>query len=577
MAVNLKNHRCSQVQANRRLFAVASPFKLSSLQHLPALQQPPTMSVLYLDHFNLSADPFRITPDTAFFFSGGQRGDFLEALVVASMHDEGIVSVVGEIGMGKTMLSRMLLERLRLLPCDTVYLANPVFDRDEILEAIARDLMPAPPRGNRTHTLAILESALLERHAQGRRVVVVIDEAHSMPGATLEEIRLLSNLETSHHKLLKMVLFGQPELDELLNSPRLRQVKDRISHRFELQPFNAQEACSYLTFRLQKAGWQGGDLFDAASHKLLVQASEGRTRKLNMLADKSMLAAYAEGLPLIGIEQVRRAVGDSLPQLKKRLPEPVHAAHPTPTPERKTFKSNTVLALGVLAILGLGYAVGYGTRQKDHSVPVQANVPAASKPQAASRQIAADPLTTPSAASSAPADLAAPGSPHTMASARVEPTVTAASSLSATASPSAIALPASASPVSALLLSQLRDNSLEIRTQATNSFFAAQSDRGFTVQVLAQRAPRQAEVIGVAQKIQAELDALAVQAGKPAPNIPVLVHDRLYQNVLFHAVYVGHFENREDALRFIETSSPTVRRYKPVVRSLEAIRKETAS
>ncbi len=574
MAVNLKNHRCSQVQANRRLFAVASPFKLSSLQHLPALQQPPTMSVLYLDHFNLSADPFRITPDTAFFFSGGQRGDFLEALVVASMHDEGIVSVVGEIGMGKTMLSRMLLERLRLLPCDTVYLANPVFDRDEILEAIARDLMPAPPRGNRTHTLAILASALLERHAQGRRVVVVIDEAHSMPGATLEEIRLLSNLETSHHKLLKMVLFGQPELDELLNSPRLRQVKDRISHRFELQPFNAQEACSYLTFRLQKAGWQGGDLFDAASHKLLVQASEGRTRKLNMLADKSMLAAYAEGLPLIGIEQVRRAVGDSLPQFQRRSPEPLPATQAPRTPEYKTFKSNAMWVLGVLAILGLGYAVGYGARPQDHGAPVQASVPAASKLQAVSRQPAATPLTAPSAAGSAPADLAAPGSRQTVAPLRMASAATAAPSLPATANPIATA---SAAPVSALLLSQLRDSSLEIRAQATNSFFAARSDRGFTVQVLAQRAPRQAEVMGVAQKIQAELDALAVQAGKPAPEVPVLVHDRLYQNVLFHAVYIGHFENREDALRFIETSSPTVRRYKPVVRSLEAIRKETAS
>lgn len=527
------------------------------------------MSVLYLDHFNLSADPFRITPDTAFFFSGGQRGDFLEALVVASMHDEGIVSVVGEIGMGKTMLSRMLLERLRLLPCDTVYLANPVFDRDEILEAIARDLMPAPPRGNRTHTLAILESALLERHAQGRRVVVVIDEAHSMPGATLEEIRLLSNLETSHHKLLKMVLFGQPELDELLSSPRLRQVKDRISHRFELQPFNAQEACSYLTFRLQKAGWQGGDLFDAASHKLLVQASEGRTRKLNMLADKSMLAAYAEGVPLIGIEQVRRAVGDSLPQLKKRSPEPVATAETPRTPALRELKSNAILALGVLGILTLGYAVGYGVRPKDNSAPVQANVPVASKLQAASSQPATAPLTAPSA----------PGSPQTMATLKMVSAAAAAPFLPATANPTATAAatPASAAPVSALLLSQLRDSSLEIRVQATNSFFAAQADRGFTVQVLAQRAPRQAEVMGVAQKIQAELDTLAVQTDKPAHNIPVLMHDRLYQNVLFHAVYVGHFENREDALRFIETSSPTVRRYKPVVRSLEAIRKETAS
>ena len=546
------------------------------------------MSVLYLDHFNLSADPFRITPDTAFFFSGGQRGDFLEALVVASMHDEGIVSVVGEIGMGKTMLSRMLLERLRLLSADTVYLANPVFDRDEILEAIARDLMPTPPCGNRTHTLAILESALLERYAQGRRVVVVIDEAHSMPSATLEEIRLLSNLETSHHKLLKIVLFGQPELDELLNSPRLRQVKDRISHRFELQPFNAQEASSYLTFRLQKAGWQGGDLFDAASHKLLLQTSEGRTRKLNMLADKAMLAAYAEGVPRVGIAQVLRAVGDNLPQLKKRASEAEPAALTPRTSRHSTLKLATLLSLGLLATLGLGYTAGYGARQKDQNLPLQASALPASKSQAASREPAVDSLAKP-----APITLAstAPSSPKSVASAiasaspstGIAATVAVAPALAPVASPSALAVSpktATAPPpikAPALLLSQLRDSSLSIRAQATNGFFAAQSVHGFTVQVLAQRAPKEAEVMGVAQKIQAELDALAVQAGKPASDIPVLMHDRLYQNVLFHAVYVGHFENREGALQFIESSSATVRRYKPVVRSLEAIRKETAS
>ncbi|MDP3411761.1 MAG: AAA family ATPase, partial [Polaromonas sp.] len=278
------------------------------------------MSVLYLDHFSLAADPFRITPDTEFFFTGGQRGDILEGLIVAAMHDEGIVSVVGEIGMGKTMLSRMLLERLRPLPCDTVYLANPVFDRDEILGAIAHDLMAEPPQGNRAHMLAALEAVLIERYSQGRRVVVVIDEAHSMPATTLEEIRLLSNLETTQNKLLKIVLFGQPELDELLDAPQLRQVKDRISHRFELQPLNADEASAYLRFRLHKAGWQGGELFDTEALKLLVQASGGRTRRLNMLADKSLLAAYAEGVSQVGAEQVSRAVGDSLPKTGRNAP-----------------------------------------------------------------------------------------------------------------------------------------------------------------------------------------------------------------------------------------------------------------
>lgn len=528
------------------------------------------MSVLYLDHFNLSADPFRITPDTAFFFTGGQRGDFLEGLVVASMHDEGIVSVVGEIGMGKTMLSRMLLERLRLLPCDTVYLANPVFDRDEILEAIARDLMPAPERGNRAQTLAILESALLERYARGRRVVVVIDEAHSMPAATLEEIRLLSNLETSHHKLLKIVLFGQPELDELLNSTRLRQVKDRISHRFELQPFNAQEACSYLTFRLQKAGWQGEDLFDAAAHKLLVQASEGRTRKLNMLADKSMLAAYAEGVTRIGLEQVRRAVGDDMPNSKRYVPV-ASAAVEKPARQLNSPKI-ALVALGLVATMGVGYGLGagYGTRWTQ-------GLPALSTPPATAASTPQTPAASAKPASSiaSPADQALEAGPSPAAEVQAS-AVPAPLPTASEAAPPATAV-SLATVVAQSLMAQLRDPSMAVRMRATDAFIASPDNNGFTLQVLSQRAPSEPEVMVVAKKIQFALDDAAAQAGLAQSEIVVLVHNRVYQKQLFHALYVGHFESRQAALQFIESSLPALKRYKPVVRSLEAIRKEPVS
>lgn len=314
------------------------------------------MSVLYLNYFNLTTDPFRMTPDTEFFFAGGQRGDILEGLIVASMHDEGIVSVVSEIGMGKTMLSRMLLERLRQLPADTVYLPNPVFDRGEILGAIARDLMQEPPQGNRTQMLAALELVLLERYSRGRRVVVVIDEAHSMPATTLEEIRLLSNLETTQNKLIKIVLFGQPELDVLLDAPQLRQVKDRISHRFELQLFSVADASAYLMFRLHKAGWKGGELFDAGALKLLAHASEGRTRKLNRLADKSMLAAYAQGVPQVGVEQVRRAASDSLSKAKRATA----SGHQHAGRNSSAWRKWLLVSIGLLLALGAGYALGTG-------------------------------------------------------------------------------------------------------------------------------------------------------------------------------------------------------------------------
>lgn len=519
------------------------------------------MSVLYLDHFGLSTDPFRITPDTGLFFTGGQRGDILEGLIVASMHDEGIVSVVGEIGMGKTMLSRMLLERLRPLPSDTVYLANPVFDRDEILGAIARDLMPEPPQGNRAHMLAALESVLIERYSQGRRVVVVIDEAHSMPATTLEEIRLLSNLETTQNKLLKIVLFGQPELDELLAAPQLRQVKDRISHRFELQPLDAQDASAYLMFRLHKAGWKGGELFDAAALRLLVQASEGRTRKLNMLADKSMLAAYAEGVPQVGIDQVRRAVGDSLPTTRRAM---LFAANTASGNSAGLWRRFAPAGFGVLVALGVGYLLGSG-RGPDRSERTAMTQPVTPLvPEAASRP--SDSLP-PSASKRVPADQAAPG-PALAAAVAAAPSsspVPRAVSAAPDSSPSVARNTSIAEPA---LVARLKDSSLAVRMQATDEFMAKPSSKGFTVQLLSQRAPRDAEVLAMANEVQAALD------GTAQPAVPVLVHNRLYQRQLSHALYAGHFETRADALEFIQSAPAAIRRYNPVVRSLDAIRKE---
>ena len=493
------------------------------------------MSVLYLNHFNLSIDPFRITPDTEFFFTGGQRGDILEGLIVASLHDEGIVSVVGEIGMGKTMLSRMLLERLRSLPSDTVYLANPVFDRGEILGAIARDLMPEPPQGSRTQILEALEAVLIERYAQGRRVVVVVDEAHSMPASTLEEIRLLSNLETTQHKLIKIVLFGQPELDVLLDAPQLRQVKDRISHRFELQPFSAAEASAYLMFRLHKAGWKGGELFDAAALKLLAQASEGRTRKLNMLADKSMLAAFAQGVSQVGVEQVRRAASDSLPQAKR----PALAIKKPPAHITSAWLQRLPMSFGLLAALGLGYAAGAGALPDRFS-------------QVMSLQWAA---------------MLSPGKD-------AQPLDSAAETLAAAAAaPEAVPVPVpEAEPVP--LVSPLRAESLAQRKRATDNFMALPANQGFTVQLISLRARREAEMLALAQAVQTELDAVAIEAGAAQSDVPVLVHDRFYQRQIYQVMYVGHFESRPAALQFMRSSPSVLSPYKPVVRTLDSIRKE---
>lgn len=252
------------------------------------------MSSLYLDHFGLSKPPFQITPDLDFFFSGGRRGDILAALLHVAAHDEGIITLVAEVGSGKTLLARLMISRLGPEVC-AVYLANPCFSRDEIIVAIARDLGLTELGGSIEGKLAALHQELLRRHAAGQRVLLVIDEAHAMPVESLEEVRLLSNLETGQHKLVNIMLFGQPELDDLLADPRLRQVRDRVIHRFELQPLQAEEATAYIDHRLRAAGWHGARLISATGLARLVKASDGRARRINLLADKALLAAYAQG------------------------------------------------------------------------------------------------------------------------------------------------------------------------------------------------------------------------------------------------------------------------------------------
>ena len=265
---------------------------------------------MYLDHFGLREAPFRITPHTEFFYFGANRGATLEALIYAITRDEGIVKVSGEVGSGKTMLCRMLLERL---PdnVETVYLANPSLSRDEILQAIAEELHAPLPEGRSQLLLRALQERLIEIYSAGRQVVVMIDEAHAMPAETLEEIRLLSNLESNRHKLLHIVLFGQPELDQHLRQIAMRPLKERITHNFALEPLRRNDIASYLMFRMRAAGYRGPDLFTAGAVERISRASEGLTRRINILADKALLAAFADGRHLIDKKQVDAAIRDA--------------------------------------------------------------------------------------------------------------------------------------------------------------------------------------------------------------------------------------------------------------------------
>jgi len=329
---------------------------------------------MYLNHFGLDEPPFRITPHTDFFFGGANRGATLEALLYAITNDEGIVKVSGEVGSGKTMLCRVLMERL---PghVDTILLSNPSLTREEILYAIADELKMDVGKGRQPLLLRMLQDHLIRLYSQDRRVVVLIDEAHAMPQETLEQIRLLSNLESSHSKLLQIVLFGQPELDEHLSMPHMRPLKERITHSFRLEPLLRSDVEAYLDFRMRAAGYRGPNVFAPHAVRRIAKASEGLTRRVNILADKSLLAAFADDEHGITARHVNRAIRDS------------EFYHP-PVSRTKIGLAAGGVAAGLALGLGLHYLL---SPSAPRAAPAQ---PAASAPPV--------PVTEPRSAAKAP-------------------------------------------------------------------------------------------------------------------------------------------------------------------------------
>ncbi|MBF0382527.1 MAG: AAA family ATPase [Magnetococcales bacterium] len=266
---------------------------------------------MYYEHFGLNDNPFRNTPDTRVFFTGGKRGAILEALEYAISQGEGILKVVGEVGSGKTTICRMLETRLAE-NVETVFLANPSLTPENIFHAIAVDLrIPHPVDSDKLLVMQLLHEYLLKKHSENKQVVVLVEEAQGMPLATLEEIRLLSNLETRQSKLLQLVLFGQPELDVNLSEPSIRQLRERISYQFYLSPFAQDEVQEYLMFRLRGAGYRGPNPFSTGAMKKIRKLSNGLSRRINLLADKSLLAAFIEKQDSVAAKHVEKAAAES--------------------------------------------------------------------------------------------------------------------------------------------------------------------------------------------------------------------------------------------------------------------------
>jgi MSHA biogenesis protein MshM len=265
---------------------------------------------MYLAHFGLTQPPFGITPDTEFVYPGESHLEALNLLHVALASGEGFIKVVGEIGTGKTLLCRKFLAELGP-EWKAAYLPNPQMEPRAFLLEVADDLGTAEGAPEAAHVVKRLNHRLLDLARAGKKVVLCIDEAQTMPRLTLESLRLLSNLETEKRKLLHIILFGQPELDEMLDAHSARQLKQRIVFHYQLRRLGSEEVGNYVEQRLRIAGYSGEPLFSSGAMKALHHHSDGTARLVNILAHKSLFALFGEGGNKVEARHVLTAAADT--------------------------------------------------------------------------------------------------------------------------------------------------------------------------------------------------------------------------------------------------------------------------
>ncbi|MFA5171364.1 MAG: AAA family ATPase [Sulfuriferula sp.] len=273
---------------------------------------------MYLEHFGLREFPFTLTPDTSYFLASQHYQAALNTLLVAIHTGEGFIKITGEVGTGKTLLCRQFLDQLearnqtQTSQFITAYIPNPYLTPHSLMLSIADELGLSIPADTDQHfLLKAINLALLDFARQGKQVIVCLDEAQAMPIETLEALRLLTNLETEKRKLLQIVLFGQPELDQKLQNNSIRQLNQRITFHYQLQALTLAELKHYVAYRLQVAAHQGQPLFTASALKSLHQASRGVPRLINILAHKAMMLSYGLGEHNIGPHQIRVAADDT--------------------------------------------------------------------------------------------------------------------------------------------------------------------------------------------------------------------------------------------------------------------------
>jgi MSHA biogenesis protein MshM len=266
---------------------------------------------MYLEHFKFKELPFGLTPNVGFFCQLRGHQEALNVLLFSIRSGEGFIKIIGEVGAGKTLLCRKVLDSLSD-EYFTAYIPNPHLQPIELRKALAQELYIDITNVNDPHELlTLINCRLLELHSAGKKVVLLLDEAQALPLESLEALRLLTNLETEKTKLLQVILFGQPELDDHLNQREFRQLKQRISFSYYLPLLNRDDLDMYLFHRLAVAGHTLGSMFTKRARDALYRSSKGVPRIVNILCHKALLVAFGRGEDQVSYKTMRLAIKDT--------------------------------------------------------------------------------------------------------------------------------------------------------------------------------------------------------------------------------------------------------------------------
>ena len=262
---------------------------------------------MYLQYFGLTEPPFDITPNPRFLFYSGKHREAFNHLLYGIRERKGFVQMTGEVGAGKTTLCRAMLEQLDG-HYSTALILNPILSAEELVKAIALEFGLQVKGLDRLDTIGVINHFLLQQIESCKETVLIIDEAQDLTDELLEQVRLLSNLETDNRKLLQIILFGQPELRGRLNHPRLRQLRQRITVRYHLSPLNRYEVTRYVQHRLHVSGGNATPYFTRPALWRVYNYSKGIPRLVNAVCDKALLAGFVQQRGKIGFRMVGQAV-----------------------------------------------------------------------------------------------------------------------------------------------------------------------------------------------------------------------------------------------------------------------------